>query len=111
MKKALLSIQWMAFIVLANVVYALAIGPMFHLTEMQTMTFLQRTIFILGVGALIQLFIGHKLYISEVPSGLWVGVMIIYAGIGQSLFGKSTPEPYSPISKKYEYLHSGSSHI
>ena len=87
MKKALLSIQWMAFIVLANVVYALAIGPMFHLTEMQTMTFLQRTIFILGVGALIQLFIGHKLYISEVPSGLWVGVMIIYAGIGQSLFG------------------------
>ncbi len=87
MKKALLSIQWMAFIVLANVVYALAIGPMFHLTEMQTMTFLQRTIFILGVGALIQLFIGHKLYISEVPSGLWVGAMIIYAGIGQSLFG------------------------
>lgn len=87
MKKALLSIQWMAFIVLANVVYALVIGPMFHLTEMQTMMFLQRTIFILGVGALIQLFFGHKLYISEVPSGLWVGVMIIYAGIGQSLFG------------------------
>ena len=87
MKKALLSIQWMAFIVLANVVYALAIGPMFHLTEMQTMTFLQRTIFILGVGALSPLFIGHKLYISEVPSELWVGVMIIYAGIGQSLFG------------------------
>ncbi|MGL5616385.1 MAG: purine/pyrimidine permease [Sarcina sp.] len=87
MKKALLSVQWMAFIVLANVVYALAIGPMFHLTEMQTMMFLQRTIFILGVGALIQLFIGHKLYISEVPSGLWVGVMIIYAGLGQSLFG------------------------
>lgn len=87
MKKALLSVQWMAFIILSNVVYALAIGPMFHLTEMQTMTFLQRTIFILGVGALIQLFFGHKIYISEVPSGLWVGLMVIYAGIGQALFG------------------------
>ncbi|MGL4874029.1 MAG: purine/pyrimidine permease, partial [Clostridium sp.] len=87
MKKILLSVQWMAFIILSNVVYALAIGPMFHLTEMQTMMFLQRTIFILGVGALIQLFFGHKIYISEVPSGLWVGLMVIYAGIGQALFG------------------------
>lgn len=87
MKKILSSIQWMAFIVLANVVYALVIGPMFHLSEVQTMMFLQRTIFMLGVGALIQLFIGHRLYISEVPSGLWVGVFIIYSGIGQTLFG------------------------
>ncbi|MGL5417008.1 MAG: purine/pyrimidine permease [Clostridium sp.] len=87
MKKVLLSIQWMAFIILSNVVYALAIGPMFHLTEIQTIAFLQRTIFILGVGALIQLFFGHKIYISEVPSGLWVGLMVIYAGIGQALFG------------------------
>lgn len=89
MKNILSSIQWMAFIVLANVVYALAIGPMFHLSEIQTMMFLQRTIFMLGIGALIQLFFGHKLYISEVPSGLWVGVFIIYAGIGQSLFGSN----------------------
>ncbi|MGL4990343.1 MAG: purine/pyrimidine permease [Sarcina sp.] len=90
MKKVISSVQWMAFIVLANVVYALAIGPMFHMTEIQTMMFLQRTIFMLGIAALIQLFFGHKLYISEVPSGLWVGVFIIYAGIGQSLFGSDT---------------------
>ena len=87
MKKTLQSIQWMAFIVLGNVVYALAIGPMFHMTEVQIMMFLQRTIFMLGVAAILQLFFGHKLYISEVPSGLWVGVFIIYAGIGQTLFG------------------------
>ena len=87
MKKTLSAIQWMAFIILGNVVYALAVGPMFHMTEPQIMMFLQRSIFILGVGAIIQLFFGHKLYISEVPSGLWFGVFIIYAGIGQSLFG------------------------
>lgn len=87
MKKTLSSIQWMAFIVLGNVVYALAVGPMFHMTMAQTMMFLQRSIFILGVGAIIQLFFGHKLYISEVPSGLWFGVFIVYAGIGQALFG------------------------
>lgn len=87
MKKALSSIQWMAFIILGNIVYALAIGPMFHMTEVQTMAFLQRTIFMLGVAAILQLFFGHKLYISEVPSGLWIGVFIIYAGIGETLFG------------------------
>lgn len=53
------------------------------------MMFIQRTIFMLGVAAIIQLFFGHKLYISEVPSGLWFGIFLIYAGIGQSIFGSN----------------------
>ena len=89
MKKVLQSVQWMAFIVLANVVYPLAVGQGFNLTSHDTMMFIQRTIFMLGVAAIIQLFFGHKLYISEVPSGLWFGIFLIYAGIGQSIFGSN----------------------
>ena len=77
MKKVLQSVQWMAFIVLANVVYPLAVGQGFNLTSHDTMMFIQRTIFMLGVAAIIQLFFGHKLYISEVPSGLWFGIFLI----------------------------------
>ncbi|SHE99505.1 purine/pyrimidine permease [Clostridium fallax] len=91
MKKIIASLQWTIFIIAGNLIPPIAVAASFGLNPQDTMLFLQRTIFVLGVAGLIQGLFGHKLPIYEGPAGLWWGVFTLYASLAQALFGGANP--------------------
>ncbi|TCZ79337.1 purine permease [Paenibacillus albiflavus] len=90
MKTILSSLQWTLFIIAGNLVAPIAIASVFHLDPADTLLFIQRTLFVLGVAGLIQVLFGHRLPIHEGPAGLWWGVFTLYASLGVTLFGSET---------------------
>lgn len=93
MKVIFSSIQWTMFILAGTVVAPLAIGAAFHLSSAETAGMLGRTLFVLGLSSLLQVFFGHKLPIAEGPAGLWWGVFLIFA----SLVTGNTNEKYTVL--------------
>ncbi|MCM3719259.1 purine/pyrimidine permease [Fictibacillus phosphorivorans] len=81
MKLTFSSLQWMVFILAGSLVAPIAIGDAFGMTQAETADLLQRSFFIIGVSAILQVLFGHKLPINEGPAGLWWGVFTVYAGI------------------------------
>jgi xanthine/uracil permease len=81
MKLTFASLQWMVFILAGSLVAPIAIGDSFGMSQAETAELLQRTFFIIGVSAILQVLFGHKLPINEGPAGLWWGVFIVYAGV------------------------------
>jgi xanthine/uracil permease len=90
MKKIISAMQWTAFIIAANLIAPIAIASSFGLSSQDTMLFLQRTLFILGLAGFLQGVFGHKLPINEGPAGIWWGVFVLYASLSETLFGGST---------------------
>jgi len=90
MKTILSSLQWTLFIIAGNLVAPIAIASVFQLDPADTLLFIQRTLFVLGVAGLIQVLFGHRLPIHEGPAGLWWGVFTLYASLGVTLFGSET---------------------
>ena len=90
MKRIISALQWTVFIIAANLIPPIAVAASFGLNSQDTMLFLQRTIFVLGLAGLIQGLFGHKLPINEGPAGIWWGVFSLYAGLSQTLFGGNT---------------------
>ncbi|MEA4826884.1 purine/pyrimidine permease [Clostridium sp. JNZ J1-5] len=80
-----LSLQWTIFILAGSVVAPLAVGAAFHLPQIETSSLMQRSFFVMGLGTLIQVFLGHKLQIPEGAAGLWWGVFLIFAGLSSTL--------------------------
>ena len=87
--KIISALQWTVFIIAANLIPPLAVAASFGLSSQDTMLFLQRTIFVLGLAGLLQGLFGHKLPINEGPAGVWWGVFSLYAGLSQTLFSNN----------------------
>jgi xanthine/uracil permease len=85
MRLILLSIQWAIFILAGSVVAPIAIGAAFHLPLPEIAGFLQRSLFVIGIASLLQVFFGHRLPIAEGPAGLWWGVFMIFAGAASAM--------------------------
>jgi len=85
MKSVLASIQWMIFILASSIVAPIAIGDAFQLSTFEIAGFLQRSLFVIGVGSLLQTLFGHKLPLAEGAAGLWWGVFLVLAGFGASM--------------------------
>ena len=81
------SLQWALFILMSSVVVPIAIASSYGLDSIQTVEFIQRTLFVLGLAGVLQCIFGHHLPIQEGPAGLWWGVFSLYAGLGTVLFG------------------------
>ncbi|PWA05307.1 xanthine permease [Pueribacillus theae] len=84
MKIFLSSLQWAAFILVGSIVAPIVIGVEFGLSTIEIAAFLQRTLFVLGCAALLQVLFGHHLPVAEGPAGLWWGIFIVYAGLASS---------------------------
>lgn len=79
MKHLLGGLQWAVFLMASSIATPIAIAAGFGMDQLETMLFVQRTMFVLGVACLVQAFIGHRLPINEGPAGLWWGIFMIYA--------------------------------
>ncbi|MBO9130134.1 purine/pyrimidine permease [Bacillus sp. 165] len=86
MKMALSSLQWM-FILANCIIVPITIAANYGLNDMETISFIQRTLFVLGIAGILQAWLGHCLPINEGPAGLWWGVFSLYASLGTVLFG------------------------
>ncbi len=87
MRVPLASFQWMLFILMGSIVIPVAVGSTYGLTGDVLVTFVSRTLFVLGVAGIIQVFWGHKMPIIEGPAGVWWAVFVLYLGIGGAMFG------------------------
>ncbi len=87
MRIPLASFQWMLFILMGSIVIPVAVGSTYGLTGDVLVTFVSRTLFVLGVAGIIQVFWGHKMPIIEGPAGVWWAVFVLYLGIGGAMFG------------------------
>ncbi len=85
MKLVFSSIQWAIFILANSVVAPISVGAVFHLNPGEIASLLQRCLFVLGAGSLIQVLFGHKLPIPEGPAGLWWGVFLIFGNFAISM--------------------------
>lgn len=83
------AIQWMVFIIASSIVTPIAVAASFGMDPVETAGLIQRTLFILGVSCILQVFFGHRLPINEGPAGLWWGVFVIYASLGPTLFSST----------------------
>lgn len=87
MKIIFSSLQWALFILTSSVVIPVAIAADYGLDSFETIEFVQRTLFALGLAGILQAFFGHHLPVQEGPAGLWWGVFTLYASLGTVLFG------------------------
>lgn len=87
MKTGLQPLQWALFMLTGSIVTPVAIASLYGLSPADTVDFIQRTLFVLGVSGVLQTMLGHRLPIQEGPAGLWWGIFSLYAGLGPALFG------------------------
>ncbi|TYR80007.1 purine permease [Priestia megaterium] len=89
-RTSIASLQWFLFMISNSLIVPVVIASQFHLNAADSIEFLQRTLFVLAVSGLLQIFIGHKYPIMEGPAGVWWGVFSLYAGLGTVLFGSDS---------------------
>lgn len=87
MKLFLSSVQWTLFILAGSIVAPISIASMYGLNGIETVEYVQRTLFVLGIAGILQVWKGHRLPIQEGPAGLWWSVITLYAGLGVILYG------------------------
>lgn len=92
MRIPLASFQWMLFILMGSIVIPVAVGSTYGLTGDVLVTFVSRTLFVLGVAGIVQIFWGHKMPIIEGPAGVWWAVFVLYLGIGVAMFGPNNED-------------------
>lgn len=86
-KLILSALQWAFFILAGSLVAPISIAASYGLEGADALSFVQRTLFVLGLAGILQALFGHRLPIQEGPAGLWWGVLSLYAGLGIILFG------------------------
>jgi xanthine/uracil permease len=84
------AIQWMAFMLASSIVAPIAVSELYGLSPGETATFIQRTMFLLGVAGILQGIIGHRLPINEGPAGIWWGVFAVYASFIGTVYESAT---------------------
>ena len=90
MKHLFNSLQWMLFMLMGSIVIPVGVAGSFNLDPADIVSFVARTLFVLGVAGILQACFGHKLPIQEGPAGVWWGIFVLYAGIGSMMFGSNT---------------------
>lgn len=87
----LYGIQWAIFIYSLNLLYPLVIGNLFNMSQFETAALIQRSIFLIGVCSMLQVFWGHRLPLIEGVSALWFSIFILFAQTAGSL-GQNTED-------------------
>lgn len=87
MKLFLSSVQWTLFILAGSIVAPISIASIYGLSGIETVEYVQRTLFVLAIAGILQAWKGHRLPIQEGPAGLWWSVITLYAGLGVILYG------------------------
>lgn len=85
MRVALSTLQWTMFILAGSVVAPLAIGQAYGMSPQEISEFVQRTLFVLGIVALMQTWWGHRLPIMEGPAVLWWGVFLLFGTLAPAM--------------------------
>jgi len=78
-------VQWIIITLSSSMVVPLVIGDVYGLTADEIATFMQLTIFMVGLASLLQVWQGHGYPMMEGPAGLWWGIFIILAQIGMKM--------------------------
>jgi xanthine/uracil permease len=78
-KTTLETLQWLSFLLASSVAIPIVIGSAYEMSYLEMAGLMQRTLFIVGLGCLLQALIGHKLPIVDGPAGIWISIFIIYA--------------------------------
>ncbi|MEW9670363.1 purine/pyrimidine permease [Ammoniphilus sp. 3BR4] len=84
MKNSLAAIQWCLMMLAGCLVAPLTIGEAFQLPQPEIIQFVQRTLFVMGIVAILQSLFGHRLTIIEAPAGVWWGIFLIFASSASS---------------------------
>lgn len=87
MKNVVAALQWALFTLSGSIIVPVAIASTYGLGPEDTVSFVQRTLFVLGATGILQALFGHRLPIQEGPAGIWWGIFSLYAGLGTVLFG------------------------
>ncbi|WP_052948070.1 purine/pyrimidine permease [Aneurinibacillus tyrosinisolvens] len=85
------ALQWFFITLSSSLVIPLVIGQMYGLSGAQIGQFVQQTFFFIGFVSLLQIWVGHRLPITEGPAGMWWGIFVILANLG-SVAGQSPKE-------------------
>jgi xanthine/uracil permease len=80
---ALQSFQWLMFLIGTSIALPIVIGSVFGLSETEISGLMQRTLFLVALGSILQKVIGHSLPIIEGPAGSWVSVFVILAAFSK----------------------------
>lgn len=81
MNRILGGAQWAVYIMASSIATPIAVAAAFGMDSMETILFIQRTIFVLGIACLIQALIGHRMPINDGAAGLWWGIFLVYASL------------------------------
>jgi len=79
------ALQWLIFIMLNNVFIPIVVANLYGLSARETAELVQRTIFVVGVASLMQVFWGHRLPIVEGVAGLWWSIFILVSENAKAL--------------------------
>jgi xanthine/uracil permease len=84
-KTIIYGLQHVIFISLSTVVMPVVLGPLIGLSQEEIAEMLQRTFVLSGFVSLLQMKFGHGYPIVEAPSGLWIGILTLIAGLAPSV--------------------------
>lgn len=76
------TIQWFIYLLANSIALPIVIGNMYHLSEQDISSLMQRTFFIVGLSSFLQAKFGHRYPIADGPAGSWVSIFVIYASVG-----------------------------
>ncbi|RXT04929.1 purine/pyrimidine permease [Ammoniphilus sp. CFH 90114] len=79
MKNALAAIQWSLIMLAGCVVAPITIGEAFGFSQEEIIQFVQQTLLVMGVVAILQSLFGHKLPVIEAPAAVWWGIFLALA--------------------------------
>jgi xanthine/uracil permease len=74
-------LQWFIFMTASSVALPIVIGGLFHLSQDEIASLMQRTFFVVGLSSMLQAALGHRFPIVDGPAGSWVSVFVMMAGI------------------------------
>ncbi len=75
------TIQWFVYLLANSIALPIVIGNIYHLSEQDISSLMQRTFFIVGLSSFIQAKFGHRYPIADGPAGSWVSIFVIYASV------------------------------
>ncbi|RKP50153.1 xanthine permease [Cohnella endophytica] len=74
-------LQWIVFMTASSVALPIVIGGIFHFSQDEVASLMQRTFFVVGISSMLQAVLGHRFPIVDGPAGSWVSVFIMMAGM------------------------------
>ncbi|MCA0149198.1 purine/pyrimidine permease [Rossellomorea vietnamensis] len=77
------SFQWLMFMIGTSIALPIVIGNVFGLGETEISGLMQRTLFLVALGSILQKGMGHSLPIIEGPAGSWVSVFVVLAAFSK----------------------------